>query len=88
MAAAAFNIRMAFIYICKKRKKESGNKSLTLTVLLPQLLLLLNNVTATIDTFMAAAAFKFLVAFINIYERPIEILVQTRLCLFFFVRGV
>ena len=83
MAAVAFNIRMAFIYFYKKRKKESGNKSLTLTVLLPQLLLLLNNVTATIDTSMAAAAFKFLVAFINIYERPIEVLLQTRLCLFY-----
>ena len=83
MAAVAFNFRMAFIYICKKRKKESGNKSLTLTVLLPQLFLLLNNVTATIDTSMAAAAFKFLVAFINIYERPIEVLLQTRLCLFY-----
>jgi len=32
MAAVAFNIGMAFIYICKKRKKESGNKSFTLTV--------------------------------------------------------
>ena len=80
MAAVAFNIGMAFIYICKKKKeKESGNKYFTLTVLLLQLLLLLNTVTATIETPMAAAAFKFLVAFINIYERPIEILLRTRL---------
>ena len=85
MAAVAFNIGMAFIYICKKKKKEkeSGNKYFTLTVLFLQLLLLLNTVTATIETPMAAAAFKFLVAFINIYERPIEILLQTRLCIFY-----
>ena len=73
----------SFTSVKKKKEKESGNKYFTLTVLSLQLLLLLNTVTATIETPMAAAAFKFLVAFINIYERPIEILLQTRLCIFY-----
>ena len=49
MAAVAFNIAMAFIYICKRNK--SGSKSSTLNVLLLlQLLLMLSTVTATVCT--------------------------------------
>ena len=52
MAAVAFDIGMAFIYVCKKKKNrnKSGDKSFTLTVLLLQMLLLLGTVIATVCT--------------------------------------